>query len=80
MKDGKLIDPKSGKPLEFEVGLVAATDPLVHPERCQSVRSLTMWYNAMLETVIRRDPEQYWWVHRRWKGEPPARSTRVRAA
>ena len=18
-------------------------------------------------------PEQYWWVHRRWKGQPPAR-------
>jgi KDO2-lipid IV(A) lauroyltransferase len=39
-----------------------------------------MWYNAMLETVIRRDPEQYWWVHRRWKGEPPSRRLPVRAA
>jgi KDO2-lipid IV(A) lauroyltransferase len=71
---------RTGNPLQFEVGLVAATDPLVHPERCQSVRSLTMWYNAMLETVIRRDPEQYWWVHRRWKGEPPSRRLPVRAA
>jgi KDO2-lipid IV(A) lauroyltransferase len=71
---------RAGKPMQFEVGLVAATDPLVHHDRCQSVRSLTMWYNAMLETVIRRNPEQYWWVHRRWKGTPPARWKRTRAA
>ena len=71
---------RTGTPLQFEVGLVDATDPEVHLERCQSVRSLTMWYNAMLETVIRRNPEQYWWVHRRWKGTPPARRSRVRAA
>jgi KDO2-lipid IV(A) lauroyltransferase len=31
--------------------------------------------NAMLEEQVRRTPEQYWWIHRRFKtrpqGEPP---------
>jgi hypothetical protein len=25
----------------------------------------------MLEQAILTAPEQYWWVHRRWKGESP---------
>ena len=66
-------------PLQFEVGLVAAVDPAIDLEQCQSVRSLTIWYNAMLEKVVRRDPQQYWWVHRRWKGKPPVRYIRAKA-
>ena len=31
--------------------------------------------NAMMEDQVRRAPEQYWWIHRRFKtrpeGEPP---------
>ncbi len=34
---------------------------------------LTEWFTGRLEEVIRREPSQYWWVHRRWKGEPPKR-------
>ncbi len=35
----------------------------------------TARYNAALETIVRRHPDQWLWVHRRWKtrpaGEPP---------
>ncbi|MEX2141844.1 MAG: lysophospholipid acyltransferase family protein [Pirellulales bacterium] len=34
---------------------------------------LTQWFTTVLEGLIRRAPDQYWWVHRRWKGEPPVR-------
>ena len=27
--------------------------------------------NALLETHIREAPEQYYWIHRRFKGRPP---------
>ena len=33
-----------------------------------------------LATLINRSPEQYWWLHRRWKGEPRQRKSRKRAA
>ncbi len=49
------------------------------PPELRSVPALTQWYTDCLEKIIRRAPEQYWWVHRRWKGEPPARSPRQAA-
>ena len=32
-----------------------------------SVHDLTQWYTTHLEAMIRRVPQQYWWLHRRWK-------------
>ncbi len=33
-------------------------------------------YTAALERIIRRAPEQYFWVHRRWKSQPGQRRRR----
>jgi KDO2-lipid IV(A) lauroyltransferase len=33
----------------------------------EEIRSNTRAYNAVLERLILRHPEQWWWVHRRWK-------------
>jgi Kdo2-lipid IVA lauroyltransferase/acyltransferase len=35
-----------------------------------AIRELTAAYTAALERVILRAPEQYFWVHRRWKSQP----------
>ncbi|PIV81242.1 lipid A biosynthesis acyltransferase, partial [bacterium CG17_big_fil_post_rev_8_21_14_2_50_64_8] len=32
---------------------------------------LTTHFAARLEAAVRRNPEQYFWVHRRWKTQPP---------
>jgi KDO2-lipid IV(A) lauroyltransferase len=34
----------------------------------EGIRRNTRAYNAALERLILRHPEQWWWVHRRWKG------------
>jgi hypothetical protein len=39
-----------------------------------SVPAMTQWYTRCLERIIRRAPEQYWWVHRRWKDGRPQRN------
>ncbi|MGE0757793.1 MAG: lysophospholipid acyltransferase family protein [Pirellulaceae bacterium] len=64
---------RSGRPLHFEMGLVGAADPREPSQQLGGVEPLTRWYNAALEALIRRTPDQYWWLHRRWKGEPPRR-------
>lgn len=69
-----------GQPLHFEVGLVGTADPRNMPGGLQSVPALTKWYSDLMEDMIRLAPEQYWWIHRRWKGEPPRRKSKLSQA
>ncbi|MCH5375889.1 MAG: lysophospholipid acyltransferase family protein [Planctomycetes bacterium] len=62
-----------GGPLQIELGVVDIADPQAGGEELSGVKPLTRWYNAALERIILADPDQYWWVHRRWKGEPGRR-------
>ena len=40
----------------------------------EAVRHLVAAYTAQLESFVRRHPEQYLWLHRRWKTRPPQES------
>lgn len=59
-------------PLTFELKVLGVADPAI-PNCPDTVPTLTRWYNTCLEEAIRKHPEQYWWVHRRWRGAPPKR-------
>ena len=61
---------RCGRPLQFEVGVFAVADPHQGGDHLAGVRELTQWYNWQLEQIIRQEPQQYWWLHRRWKGRP----------
>jgi Kdo2-lipid IVA lauroyltransferase/acyltransferase len=69
---------RTGKPMQFHLRFLGAADPRIPGDHLQSVASLTKWYNQCLEKAILDNPEQYWWVHRRWR-EPPARARRQAA-
>jgi KDO2-lipid IV(A) lauroyltransferase len=56
-----------GRPLHLELHAAAIADPGRRDGDLQSVRGLTQWYTRRLEEIIRRAPQQYWWLHRRWK-------------
>jgi len=58
---------RTGGPLVLEVDTSAEIDPHDDEADIGSIRDLTQWYTSRLEEVIRRSPEQYWWLHRRWK-------------
>lgn len=73
-----------GRPLRFEMGITGIADPALldseHvPEYLESVTELTEWYNCRLEQAIRLAPEQYWWLHRRWREIPPGQLKRLEA-
>jgi KDO2-lipid IV(A) lauroyltransferase len=63
---------RNGAPLHFELGLADIADPQALPKDCTDVKTLTQWYNRVLEEEIRKAPDQYWWLHRRWR-DPPKR-------
>jgi len=62
------------EPLQFEIGCMGVADPLDLPDSLQDVKSLTQWYNDRLGDAIRLAPEQYWWLHRRWRDKPVRRA------
>ena len=59
-----------GQGFRFEIGI----ERIIHPEEWADRDDPMLWitqeYTHALENVIRRDPEQYLWVHRRWKHRP----------
>lgn len=61
------------RPMQFELRCFGIADPRSNTDEVSSVTRLTNWYNARLADAVRLAPEQYWWVHRRWRGEPPRR-------
>ncbi len=62
--------------LDYEIALAGIVDPAEADFPYAGAQSMTEWYTACLETLIRQGPEQYWWVHRRWKGQPSKKALR----
>jgi len=65
------------RPMRFEVRLADLYDPALPDDELGGVTELTQWYNDVLEDEIRLAPEQYWWLHHRWR-DPPAGRKRKR--
>jgi Kdo2-lipid IVA lauroyltransferase/acyltransferase len=67
------------RPMRFEVGLADSYDPAqAGSEDLAGVSELTQWYNDVLEDEIRRAPDQYWWLHHRWRDAPASRKRKRR--
>lgn len=64
---------RAGGPMKFKQGYTGIVDPRGEDEATSGVRALTAWYNERLAEVIRSAPEQYWWLHRRWREKPKRR-------
>jgi KDO2-lipid IV(A) lauroyltransferase len=43
------------------------------------VRRITQRFTLALETLGRQYPEQYFWLHRRWKHQPKAKKNKTAA-
>ncbi len=61
---------RRGEQFKYEVG----TTDVIYPEDWADQRDplyyITARYTRALELAVRMQPDQYWWMHRRWKSRP----------
>src|SRR2546421_5992981 len=55
---------------QFEVGVQDIIYPVDWANEPDPLRYITQRYTKAIEDFVRKDPGQYWWVHRRWKTRP----------
>ena len=63
----------------YEIGTEEIIDPR-DPELAGNVKAIAERYTQALERIVRRNPEQYFWVHRRWKSQPARKQKLAKAA
>jgi KDO2-lipid IV(A) lauroyltransferase len=51
--------------------------PEEYASRPDAVRAITQRFTAALERLARRAPEQYFWLHGRWKHAPKQNAKRA---
>jgi KDO2-lipid IV(A) lauroyltransferase len=67
------VSRRLDRPMQFELINFAMIDPHEAGSSAGTIRELTQWYTTRLEEMIRLEPHQYWWLHRRWKDTRPPR-------
>jgi len=54
----------------FEVSVTRIIFPHEWADKDDPLTWVTAEYAKAIETFVREDPTQYWWLHRRWKSRP----------
>ncbi|MBR0192162.1 MAG: lysophospholipid acyltransferase family protein [Thermoguttaceae bacterium] len=57
------------EPFRFEIRVTGWLDPEVQPD-LTSPKVMAQWYCDVFDELIRKTPNQYWWLHRRWREKP----------
>jgi KDO2-lipid IV(A) lauroyltransferase len=63
--------------MRYRIDAVERIDPDDYADRPDAVRAITQRYTAAIESIVRKYPEQYFWLHRRWKHQPPVRKSKA---
>jgi KDO2-lipid IV(A) lauroyltransferase len=71
--------PKVGEPMQYHVVVADLILPEEYDGQPDAVRAITQRYTSALERIVRLAPEQYFWLHRRWKHQPVARKKKSAA-
>ena len=72
--------PRIGTPMKFLWWIEDVIDPLDYAGiRVNAVKAITVRFTQAIERMVRHYPEQYFWLHRRWKNQPPVRNERSTA-
>ena len=55
----------------YRIVMIDAIYPDAYPRSLDGAMAITQRYTTALERLVRLAPDQYLWVHRRWKTRPP---------
>jgi len=66
-----------GDGFRYETGVQRIIDPVEWADRDDPLRWITQEYTKAIEDSVRDAPEQYLWIHRRWKSQPKPRRHRA---
>lgn len=61
---------RRGERFQYEVGTTDVIYPEDWADQRDPVYYITARYTRALELAVRMQPDQYWWMHRRWKSRP----------
>ena len=58
---------RADRPLRFVMRMDGLLDSQALKTQFTTVEEVTQWYNDVLAGRIRAEPQQYWWLHDRWR-------------
>lgn len=65
---------RRGHRAQYEVGVQQIIRPEEWETKNDPLRWVTQEYTSAIEAMVRRNPEQYLWIHRRWKSRPKSKT------
>ncbi len=68
-----------GEPMRHRLLVADVVLPEEYAGQPDAVRAMTQRFTTALESLIRQYPEQYLWLHRRWKHQPRAKKAPLAA-
>jgi KDO2-lipid IV(A) lauroyltransferase len=69
-----------GPGFRYRIEMTDRIQPADYPKDLDGALAITQRYTAGIEKAVRLAPEQYLWVHRRWKTRPPEERKAAKAA
>ena len=68
--------PRVGWPMKYNLEIEDLIMPEDYRGQPGAVKNLTIRFTQAIERLVRRHPEQYFWLHRRWKHQPPVKAAK----
>jgi len=66
---------KIGEPIQYRLRVEDVILPEEYDGQPVAAKAITQRFTNAVERLVRSAPEQYFWLHRRWKHQPPVRKT-----
>jgi KDO2-lipid IV(A) lauroyltransferase len=66
-----------GEPMRHRLIIQDVILPEEYAGQPDAIRRMTQRFTTALETLVRQYPEQYLWLHRRWKHQPKAKAKKA---